>query len=342
MGRTVAEIARYIDAEVAGDGAAVIDGLGSLQSARAGELSHLSSPSYRQYLSGTKATGVILAKDDAADCPTNALIVANPYYAFACASQLFEERPRGQPGVHEAAVVDPEANLGANVSVGPLAVVMAGARVGDNVEIGAGAYVGNDAVIGRDSIVMANATIHYRVVMGERCVVHSGAVIGADGFGFTADAAGRLQAIAQIGAVRLGDDVSVGACTAIDRGAIDDTVIGDGVKIDNLCQIGHNCIIGAHTLICGCVGIVGSTKIGRHCVLAGGAGVGGDGPIELCDGVVLSAPTYVARSITEPGVYSGGVLHNTTRRWKRNVLRFGELDDLAKRLARLERKIGKD
>ena len=160
---------------------------------------------------------------------------------------------------------------------------------------------------------------------------------GADGFGFTPGETGELVEIAQLGGVTLGDDVVVGACSTIDRGALADTVVHDGVKIDNQVQIGHNCEIGEHTLICGAVGLAGSTKIGRHCALAGGAGVAGDGPVEICDFVQVGVVTTITRSITEPGVYSGGVLHNTNRRWRRNALRFNQLDDLARRIARLER-----
>ena len=336
---TLAEIAKRIDAELVGDSDAVVIGLGSLETAKPGQLTHLSSPTYRRFLPQTCATAVILSAQDAPECPTHALVARNPYHAFALASQMFAARPEPRPGVHEQAIVDPSARLGDGVSIGPSAVIMAEADVGDRVEIGAGAFVGEGAVIGEDSIVMPNATICYGVHLGRRGVIHSGAVIGADGFGFTPDEKGRLQAIAQIGSVTLGDDVSVGACTSIDRGAIDDTIIEDGVKIDNQVQIGHNCHIGAHSVICGCVGMVGSSKIGRHCVLAGGAGIGGDRPIELCDQVTVSAMTHITRSITEPGVYSGGVLHNTNRRWKRNALRFSQLDSMAKRLARLEKKI---
>ncbi len=186
-------------------------------------------------------------------------------------------------------------------------------------------------------MLMPNVVLGADVRLGARSVVHSGAVIGADGFGFVPDDQGRLQAIAQLGGVQIGEDVSIGACTSIDCGAIEDTVIEDGVKIDNQVQIGHNCRIGAHTIVCGCVGIVGSTVIGRHCVLAGGAGVGGDRPINICDHVTITGMTLVSTTLTEPGVYSGGVLHNTSRQWKRNALRFQKLDELNRRVARLEK-----
>ena len=337
---TLAEVAERIGAVVRGDGGARVNRLGSLENARCGELTHFSNPAYKRFLAGTAATAVILCEKDAADCPTNALVTDNPYHAFAMASGLFDGRPAAPPGIHPAATIAPTARIGASVAIASRAVVMADVVLGDRVEIGAGAFVGAGTIIGEDAVVMPNATLCHGVEIGRRCVIHSGAVIGADGFGFAADATGRLQMIAQLGGVRIGDDVRIGACTSVDRGAIEDTVIEHGVKIDNQVQVGHNCRIGAHTVICGCVGLSGSTRIGRHCILAGGVGVAGDGPVEICDGVTVSAMTHVTGSIGQPGIYSGGVPHNTNRRWKRNVLRFAQLDGIAKRLAKLERKSG--
>jgi UDP-3-O-[3-hydroxymyristoyl] glucosamine N-acyltransferase len=176
------------------------------------------------------------------------------------------------------------------------------------------------------------------VHLGARSIVHSGAVLGADGFGFAPDEHGHLVSIAQLGGLRVGADVSIGAATTVDRGAIEDTVIEDGVKIDNQVQIGHNCRIGAHSVICGCVGIVGSTSIGAHCVLAGGVGIGGSAPIEICEGVTITGMTHVSASINEPGIYSGGVIHSKSRNWKKNALRLQKLDALFRRVARLERR----
>lgn len=339
---TLAEIASKIGATVVGDADAVVSGLGALMSAQPGELTHLSNPSFKPYLADTQATAVILSRPNDTECPTNALVVDNPYHAFAVASQLFEKRPRQPVGIHESAFVDATVQIGKDVRIGPMAIVHADTKIADGVEIGSGVVVGEHCIIGADCVLMPRAVLYYDTTVGERCVIHSGAIIGADGFGFTPDQSGHLQAMAQIGGVTLGNDVSVGACTTIDRGTIDDTVIDDGVKIDNQVQIGHNCRIGAHSVICGCVGIVGSTVIGRHCLLAGGVGIGGDvrtPPIEITDGVTISGMTHVSRSIGEPGVYSGGVLHNKSARWKRNALRFTQLDDMAKRLARLEKEI---
>ena len=183
---------------------------------------------------------------------------------------------------------------------------------------------------------MWGVVVYAGVTIGPRSRVHANAVLGSDGFGFAPDRNGVLHEIAQLGGLTIGADVRIGAGTSIDCGAIDDTVIEDGVKIDNQVQIGHNCRVGAHTVICGCVGIVGSTQIGRHCVIAGGAGIGGGRPITICDGVTISGMTHVSASIDEPGVYSGGVLHNESRQWKRNAIRFQSLDALARRIAKLE------
>lgn len=334
----LADVAARIGARLIGDPAATVHGLGVLSEAKAGQLSHLSSPAHRRFLADTAATAVILAARDVAACPTNALVAERPYHAYAIASALFETRPCQAPGTHPNATVAATACLGPGVAIGPGATIEAEARLGAGVQVGAGAFVGHGAVVGEHTRIMANATLCHGVRLGRRCVVHSGAVIGADGFGFAPDAAGRLNAIAQVGGVRIGDDVSVGALTAIDRGAIQDTVIGDGVKIDNQVQVGHNCEIGAHSVLCGQVGLVGSTRIGRHCMLGGGVGVGGDGPIALCDRVTVTAMTHVTSSITTPGLYAGGTLHAPAGRWKRNALRFTKLDELARRLGRLERR----
>jgi UDP-3-O-[3-hydroxymyristoyl] glucosamine N-acyltransferase len=333
------ELASRLSARlVGGDPGLRIHGVASLTAAVPGQVSHLSSAAYRSQLPTTAASAVILAEADLPLRQGAALVVERPYLAFARATQLFAHPYELAPAAATSATID------ATAEVDPSAVIGAGARVGARTRIGARARLHANAVIGEDCVldddveIMPNAVLYARVRIGARSIVHAGSVIGADGFGFTPDERGWLETIAQLGGVVIGSDVSVGACTTIDRGALEDTVIGDGVKIDNQVQIGHNTRIGDHTLICGCVGIVGSTRIGRHCVLAGGVGIGGDLPVELCDGVVVSAMTHVSASITTPGVYSGGVLHGANRQWKRNALRFQHLDELARRVARLERR----
>ena len=310
----------------------------SLNTATDGQITHLSSTAYRAELPSTKASAVILAEPDLADCPTNALVVGNPYLAFALVSQLWEELPPLTDGVAGSAEVDSSATIHASATLGPGVVVGPDCLIGEGVKIYPNTVVGARCTLGDQVRLMANVTLYNDVELGARSIVHSGAVIGSDGFGFTPDATGRLETIAQLGGVKIGQDVSIGSGTTIDRGAIDDTVIEDGVKIDNLVQVGHNCHIGAHSILCGCVGLAGSTRIGRHCVLAGAVGVAGDKPVEICDQAVIGAMTHVTGSITEPGPYAGGTMHNKIGAWKRNALRFQNLDDLAKRVSRIEKR----
>lgn len=337
----IRQIAAALEAAVSGgvhvhgDDNVDIQGLGPIETATTGQITHLSGSAYRRFLPTTQASAVLLQERDVPHCPCTALVVANPYLAFAVVSQLFNTTPRLPAGTHANANVSPQAAVHPTAAIGAGATVAAHADIRAGVEVGVGVYIGESCVVGEDSRLYPNATLYHDVRLGTRCVIHAGAVIGADGFGFTPNDRGEWQAIAQLGGVRLGDDVSVGACTTIDRGAITDTVIGNGVKIDNQVQIGHNCQIGDHTLICGRVGIVGSTKIGRHCVFAGGAGVAGEHPIEICDNVQVGTVTTVMRSIDKPGVYQGSVLHDVSNRWRRNALRFQQLDDMARRLKHL-------
>lgn len=334
---TLRELAETLSVRLVGDGGIRISGLGSLAGAGPDELSHLSSPAYRQLLPGCRAGALILAEADVERWPGAALVSENPYLTFARASQLFARLPELPAGIHHTAYVDSTAEVSDSARIGPGASVGPRSRIGADARLYANAVVGEDCGVGEACLLMPNAVLYGKVTLGARCIIHSSAVIGGDGFGFTPGEGGRLETIAQLGGVTVGADVSVGACSSIDCGALDDTVIEEGVKIDNQVQIGHNCHIGAHSVICGCVGIVGSTRIGRHCVLAGGVGVGGNRPIELCDQVVVSGMTHVSTSIAEPGVYSGGVLHSPTLKWKKNALRFNRLDELNRRVARLER-----
>lgn len=333
------ELAERVGGQVVGDADVVISGVGALPSAMPGQLTHLSNPAYRQALPRTKASAVILHDRDLALCPTNAIVVADPYFAFATASRLWERPPRLGAGIHASAWIDASAVIDPTARIGPGVAIGSETTVAGDVAIHANAVVGDRCRLDEGVRIMANATLYDDVKIGARSVVHANAVLGADGFGFARSSDGALAPIAQLGGVTLGRDVSIGAATTVDRGAIEDTLIEDGVKIDNQVQIGHNCRIGAHSVICGCVGIVGSTEIGQGCVLAGMVGVGGDRPIRICDGVTVSGCTHVSRSIAEPGTYSGGVLHNAATAWKRNALRFQNLDELARRAAKLDRRV---
>ncbi len=336
---TLTELAEHLKGRLVGDPTHRVSGLGSLEHAGAAEASHFSNPAYRSALAGSRAGVVVLREEDLSDWHGNAIVVPNPYLAFARLSQLFDSQDAASPGVHPSAVVDPAARVDPSARLGPGVVVGPRTTLGRDVTLGPNVAIGADCSLGAGCRVDANAVLYDRVQLGPRCVVHAGAVLGGAGFGFAPDEAGHLVPIAQLGGLRIGADVRIGAATTIDRGALEDTVIADGVKIDNQVQIGHNCEIGAHSVICGCVGLVGSTRIGRHCVLAGGVGIGGGAPITLCDGVTVSGMTHVSASISEPGVYSGGVLHAPSRSWKRNALRLGKLDGLFRRVAALERRL---
>ncbi len=336
---TLEHLARRLKARRVGAPDLVIRGVASLADAGPEHLSHLSSPRYRTALASSAAGAVILAPQDLSRWSGAALVVDRPYLTYARATRLFAQARPISPASFRPPVIDAAADVADTAIVAEGVIIGARARVGARVRLHPYVVIGADCEIGDDVELMPHVVLYPGVRIGARSIVHAAAVLGSDGFGFTPDERGRLEPIAQLGGLLIGADVRIGAATTIDRGALGDTVIGDGVKIDNQVQIGHNCQIGAHTVICGCVGIVGSTTIGRHCVLAGGAGIGGDGPITLCDGVVVSGMTHVSASIDTPGVYSGGVLHGPTRQWKRNALRFSELDGLARRIARLERQL---
>ena len=331
---TLGDLAERLGLVLSGDETRIITGLATLAGAGASDLAILADEKYLPQLAGTAAGAVILSANRVAQCPVDRLVSDSPYLAFARASQLFSSTPQAQPGVHSTAVVSPNARIHDSASIGPNAVVEAGSEVAAEAVLGAGAYLGQDSRLGRGTRVYPNAVIYHDVHVGENCTVHSQAVLGADGFGFARDG-DRWEKICQLGGVRIGDSVEIGACSTVDRGALDHTVIEDGVIIDNQVQIAHNCRIGKNTAIAGCTGLAGSTIIGADCTLAGGVGVVGH--VEICDNVHVTGMTMVTRSITQPGSYSSGTPMTNTRDWKRSAVRFSQLDSIQKRLAALER-----
>lgn len=331
------EIAQHIDAEIVGDPETQITGIATIQNAQPGEITHLSSSQYREHLKSTNASAVILAQRDAQACPVNALVVANPSFGYAQTSQLFDDRVPIPIGISSKAELDSTVVIGTDVRVGPFVSIGSNVELGDRVEIAAGCQIGADCRIGNDTVVMGNVTLYHNVKIGSRCMVHANSAIGADGFGFTPDVSGKLEKVAQLGGVTIGDDVVIGASNTIDRGAIEDTVIEDGVKLDDQVHIGHNCRVGAHSMLCGCAGLGGSVTIGRHCILGGGVGVAGSGPLTIADGTQIGAMTYVSRSILKPGIYAGSTLHTPIQTWRRNSVRLAELDTFVKRITRLEK-----
>jgi len=336
---TTGDIARRVGARIIGDPDHLITGLAPLDRAGPRQLAHLSSPHWRPSLASSGAGAILVKARDAAAVVQVALVVTDPYLAYARVSQLFDDPLRVPAGIHPDASVAEDAVLGARVGVGAQASIGAAAVLGADVEIGAGAVIEPGAVIGAGCRILPRAFISSVARLGQRVLIHPGAVIGADGFGFARSPNGRAERIAQLGAVILGDDVEVGANSTIDRGSSGDTIIESGVKIDNQVQIGHNVHIGRDTIICGCVGIVGSARIGARCVLAGGVGVGGDGPVHIADDVTITGMTHVSRSIEQAGRYSSGTLHAPSVSWKRSALRLAQLDGWIRRLVALERRL---
>ncbi|GAA5315396.1 MAG: UDP-3-O-(3-hydroxymyristoyl)glucosamine N-acyltransferase [Candidatus Pelagadaptatus aseana] len=331
---TLQALADFLGAELSGDAQTVISGLNTIQDASDNQLAFLANPNYQKYLETTRAAAVILKPELADAYPGNKLILANPYLGYARLTSLFDHAPQQSTGVHTSAVVDASATLADGVRVGANAVIEAGVVLEEDVIIGPNSFVGANSRIGRASRLHANATIYHGVTMGAHVVIHSGAVIGADGFGFAPSNEGWIK-VHQLGGVVLGDRVEVGANTTIDRGALDDTVLENGVIVDNLVQIAHNVRIGENTAIAGCSGIAGSTTIGKNCTLAGGVGLVGH--IDICDGVHVTGMSLVTKSITKPGSYSSGTGMSLSADWRKSAVRFNQLDKMASRLSALEK-----
>lgn len=333
MGWTLAEIASKIGAELIGDADKVVTGVGTLQNATTDDISFLANSKYRHYLKDTTAGCVIVSPADAAEVSTNALVIADTYVAYAKTAALLYPEEHNEAAIHPTAVIGPNTLIADSSNIAAHVVIGADVVIGENVNIGPGCIVENGVVIGADSRLVANVTLCRKVRIGQRVKIHPGVVIGADGFGIANDK-GRWLKIPQVGSVVIGNDVEIGANTTIDRGAIDDTIISDGVKLDNQIQIGHNCTVGEHTVIAGCVGIAGSTRIGANCAIGGGTGIAGH--IEIVDGVQLTGMSMVTKSITVAGTYSSGIPIEPTREWHRNVIRYRQLDKLHDKVRQLE------
>ncbi|MEX0296560.1 UDP-3-O-(3-hydroxymyristoyl)glucosamine N-acyltransferase [Pseudomonas putida] len=333
---TLGQLAEALGATLKGSEALQITGLATLQEAGPGQLSFLANKQYRKYLDNCQAAAVLLQAADAEGFAGNALIVADPYLAYARISHLFDPKPKAVAGIHPSAVVAEDAQVDASASIGPFVVIESGARIGANVSIGAHCVIGARCVVGEGGWLAPRVTLYHDVTIGKRVVIQSGAVIGGEGFGF-ANEKGVWRKIAQIGGVTIGDDVEIGVNTAVDRGALSDTRIADGVKLDNQIQIAHNVQIGEHTAMAACVGISGSTRIGKHCTIAGGVGMVGH--IDVCDNVFVSGMTMVTRSITEPGAYSSGTAMQPLADWRKSAARIRQLGDMSKRLQQLEKRV---
>ena len=336
MSHRLGEIAEHIGAGLLGDPDAIIDRVAALDVAGPGAVTFLSNRRYRPYLERTQAGAVILAPEFADACPVPALVLDNPYLGYARAATLLSPPVEATPCIAASAVIDPGARVAPDASVGPHCVIEAGAGVGAGTSLGAGSYLGRDSSIGPRGRIAARVVICQGVHIGARAIIHPGVVVGADGFGI-ADDGGVWVKIPQFGGVRIGDDVEIGANTTIDRGALGDTVIENGVKLDNLIQIGHNVHIGAHTAIAACAAVGGSAHIGRRCRIHGAVSIAGH--LEIADDVHLTATSAVPNTIREAGVYSSGMPIQENRTWRRNVTRLRHLDDMARRLRAVERKL---
>lgn len=334
MPYSLAQLAQYLDAELVGEADFLIHGIATLHSADSTRISFITGPAYQKYLSTTHAGALVISADLAPGFTGNKLVVNNPYLGYARLSQLFDSRPKGHAGIHPSAVVDETAELGEGVHIAANAVIGARVSLGESVEIGPGSVVSEGVVVGARTRLAANVTLYHGIVIGCDCIIHAGAVIGADGFGF-APAGREWEKIYQLGSVIVGNKVEIGANTAVDRGALDNTVLSDGVKLDNLVQIGHNVRIGKNTAIAAHTAIAGSTTLGENCTVAGLVGISGH--LTITDNVHITAMSMVSGSLTRAGSYSSGTALTPTHIWRKNAVRFRHLDSMAIRLRTLEK-----
>lgn len=334
---SLGEIAEFLGVELRGNASAIISGLATLKSAGSGELAFLSNPKYENQLATSQAEAVILCSDQADRFANNCLVSANPYLDYARISRWFDPSTKSVAEIHATAVVHPTAYIAEDVFVGPNVVIGADVKIAHGCEIGANTTIGDGSILGNECVIKANVSIYHGVHLGERVIVHSGAVLGSDGFGFAPDGAGGWQKIHQLGGVVIGSDVEIGACSTIDRGAIEDTVIGNGVIIDNHVQIAHNAKVGDNTAMAAYSGLAGSASVGKNCLLAGCAHVVGH--VNICDNVQLTAHTLITKDIKEPGSYSSASTPlMSSSLWRKNSVRIAQLNDLALRLKELEKR----
>ena len=336
MALTLDELARLSGAELRGEPSRLINRVATLDDAGEGAISFLANRRYTSQLKKTDASAVILAEEDVADCPVDCLVSDNPYLAHARVMNVLYPEPAGSAGIHSSTVVDPSARIDDSASIAANCYIGAGVVVEAGVVIGPACVVLDNTVIGEGSRLIASVTLCSDTQLGRRCLVHPGAVIGGDGFGLANDEGAWIK-VPQIGRAVLGDDVEIGSCSSVDRGAIGDTRLADGVKIDSQVHVAHNVQIGEHTALAGCSAIAGSSKVGAYCTIAGGAGV--TGHVELADHVHVSGVTSVTRSIKEPGLYTGTVPAMEHAVWLKNFARLRHLDDMVRRVKQLEREL---
>jgi UDP-3-O-[3-hydroxymyristoyl] glucosamine N-acyltransferase len=332
---TLAKIAEFLQAELRGDPACMITGIAPLPKANEQQISFLERANFRKYLKTTQAAAVIMSAVDVEHYSGNMLLVANPYVSYAKLTSLFADIPSPALGIHPSAVIGHSCVIHDSVRIAPHCVLGDEVVIGENTIIEAGCVIGNKVKIGKDSRLYPNVTVYYDLTIGDRVVIHSGTVIGADGFG-NANDKGVWRKIYQLGRVQIDNDVEIGANVCIDRGALGDTIIEDGVKLDNLIQIAHNVKIGAHTAMAGCTVVAGGVTIGKHCLIGGASTF--NGHITIADQTIVTGGSTVGMSITQPGVYSSGVTVKPHRSWLRVLTQLFKLDELAQRVSKLEEK----
>lgn len=333
---TLKQMAEHLGAELKGDGDIVIRAVASVDVANEGDLTFVTGSKYTKKLEVTGASAVLITEDMQPNSPVAALVVANPRAAYARAVALLYPQWAPSPGIDRSAQVDNTAQVANSAYIGPNVVVEAGVKIAEDVIISSGCVIGRNSSIGRSSYLHSNVTVYNGCIIGEHCILHSACVIGSDGFGFEFDE-GEWLKIPQVGGVLIGNKVEIGACSVVDRGALNDTVIEDDVKLDNHVQIAHNVYIGEHTLMSRGVGIAGSTHIGKNCLFAGMVGVVDH--IKVTDGVTVTAMSMVSKSLSKPGSYSSNTPIDDTRSWRKNGVRFKQLDEMAKRIRQLEKLI---
>lgn len=327
-------LATQFGCELLGDPDIVVDGVASLPNATPKALTFLSNPAFRAQLADTRAAAVIVRPADAESSPVAALIHDDPYACYAQMAAVICPPPAFAPGVHATAVVAPDATVADSAHLAAHVVIGERTEIGDNVYIGPGTVIGPDCKIGEGCRFIANVTLARSVVVGARGLFHPGVVIGSDGFGNAMTSDGWVK-VPQLGGVRIGDDVEIGANTTVDCGALDDTVIEDGVRIDNLCMIAHNVHLGAHTALAALTGIAGSTTIGKRCMFAGASGAVGH--ITVCDDVIVAAKTFLSKDVTKPGTYAASFPADEAKRWAKQLARFRRLGALVDRVRKLEK-----
>ena len=337
-GYRLQQLAEHIGGTIRGNADVVVDSIAPLDKATSDQLTFISNVKFRELLPQSQAGILVVSEADVAFCAesSNLLIVPDPYVAYALLAQYMDSTPKAAEQIAQSAVISTKAKLGKNVSVGANAVIEDGAEIKDEAIIGAGCFIGKNAKIGAKTQLWANVTIYHEVQIGSGCLIQSSAVIGSDGFGYANDR-GRWIKIPQTGTVIIGNNVEIGACTCIDRGALDATVIEDNVIIDNLCQIAHNVHIGTGTAVAGGVIMAGSLKVGRYCLIGGASVI--NGHMEICDKVTVTGMGMVMRPITEPGIYSSGIPLQPNKEWRKTAALTLDIDKINKRLKAVEKKL---